>query len=530
MKLRPVILAGGYGTRLWPLSREDYPKQFLPLGGKRTLLQGTIRRLEGMEEAEAPIIVCNEAHRFLVMEQMRDLEARPSAVILEPASRNSAPALALAALSLTDGRQTPDSDPVMLVLPADHIIRDVAAFHAAVRVGRPPAEDGRLVTFGITPTRPDTAYGYIAKGGVSEAVEGSVGTISSRPDESPPIASSGGRDTAQSPRAGATYVVSRFVEKPDTATATAYFDSGDYLWNSGIFMMRASVWLKELARYRPDIEENARAAFRGWRKDGDFFRPDPDLFASCPRESIDYAVMERAAGRAARDRNCMSGPTQEAGEPAECVVVPLDAGWSDVGAWSAVWGEAVRDEEGNTIQGDVYVTDARDSLLIAQDRLVAAVGVEDLVVVETADAVLVARKDRVQDVKEIVERLKAEGRREQETHRKVQRPWGSFETVDEGPGFQVKRLTVRPGASISLQSHHHRAENWVIVKGTAKVTKDEDTFLLTEDQSIHIPIGGVHRLANPGSIPLEVIEVQVGNYLGEDDIVRFEDDYNRHND
>jgi len=521
VNLHPVILAGGYGTRLWPLSREDYPKQFLPLVGRRTMLQDTISRLDGMKGAAAPIIVCNEAHRFLVMDQVRELGASTSAVILEPASRNNAPALSLAALSLTGDGDSPDADPVMLVLPADHVIRDIPAFHAAVREGLALAEKGHLVTFGIAPTGPETGYGYIAKGRAYHAARDRVGAASG--DD--------GRDAATISRQGTAFIVSRFVEKPDPDTARAYVESKEYLWNSGIFMMRASVWLAEIARYRPDIDRCSRAAFKRCSRDGDFIRPDSGLFVECPSDSIDYAVMEKAAGADPHDRQRGPGVESDfpASAPAGCVVVPLEAGWSDVGAWSAVWGEGDRDRQDNTIQGDVYTVDVRDSLLISNSRLLAAVGVDNLVVIETADAVLVARKDRAQDVKDIVERLKAKGRREQENHRKIHRPWGSFETIDEGPGFQVKRLTVRPGASLSLQRHHHRAENWVVVKGTARVTTDEDTFLLTVDQSVHIPVGGKHRLANPGSIPLEVIEVQVGDYLGEDDIVRFEDDYNRHN-
>lgn len=484
MDLYPIILAGGSGTRLWPLSRELYPKQFMPLTGRETMLQQTLRRLEGLPGLQSPLFVCNEAHRFIVSEQVRELGLRPRAIVLEPEGKNTAPALTLAALVLRD-QLGGGEDPVLLVLPADHVIQDHEAFRRTVEAGARLARRGYLVTFGVVPSAPVTGYGYIHRGG--------------------PVDSDGAGSQA--------YRVAAFVEKPDLETARAFVASGEHFWNSGMFVFRASAWLKELERYRHDIAEACRRACEGLSRDGDFYRPDAEAFSACPAESIDYAVMEPASGR--------DGDS-------DCVVLPLDAGWSDLGAWSALWEVGQQDGDGNVVQGDVYAQGMRNSLLLSHHRLVAAVGLEDVIVVETADAVLVVHKDKVQEVREIVARLKAEGREEQANHRKVHRPWGSYETVDAGPRFQVKRLTVNPGASLSLQMHHHRAEHWVVVKGTAKVVRGDEEFLLTENQSAYVPVGMPHRLENPGTIPLEIIEVQSGSYLGEDDIVRFHDAYNRH--
>ena len=475
MTIHPVILAGGSGTRLWPLSREHHPKPFLPLIGERSLFQEAICRLDGIEEdVAAPVIVCNEAYRFLVVDQMRQIGISPLSIIVEPAGRNTAPALTLAALRLAEVNQASSADALMLSMHADQVMADSQAFQRAVVAASALAEGGQMVTFGVVPKTPETGYGYIRKG----------------------------------QKVGLSHSVSAFVEKPDSDTAKAYVASGDYLWNSGIFMMRASVWLSELKRYRPDIATACEAAYSRGNVDGDFYRPAKEDFVACPSDSIDYAVMEKAAG---------------------CAVVPLDTEWSDIGAWSALWKERDQDSDGNVIQGDVYAHSTKNALLIAQHRLLATVGMEDVIVVETGDAVLVARKDRAQDVKEIVGRLEADGRIERETHRKVHRPWGAYEIVDSGEGFQVKRLTVNAGAAISLQMHKQRAEHWVVVRGTAKVTRDEEVFLLTENQSTYIPQGTTHRLENPGDTSLEVIEVESGAYLGEDDIVRFQDDYNRHN-
>jgi mannose-1-phosphate guanylyltransferase/mannose-6-phosphate isomerase len=461
----PVILSGGSGTRLWPLSREQYPKQLLALTGERTLLQETVLRLDGTEQVANPLFVCNEEHRFLVAEQVRQLGKSPLAIVLEPTGRNTAPALTLAALVLRRGT----GDPIMLVMPADHNIRDSAAFRKSVKEALPLAAKGRLVTFGIKPTGPATGYGYIKRGE--------------------------GNDVAG------------FVEKPDLATAKLYVDSGEYAWNSGMFMVRLSTWLEELTRFEPEIAQICEAAHAKGKNDGDFFRIDKEAFARCPSNSIDYAVMEKT------DR---------------AAVVELDAGWSDVGAWSSLWENGARDAAGNVVSGDVYAHETRDALLISQHRLLAVVGLDDIIVVETPDAVLVSKKERAQDVKEIVARLKTEGRSEHQVHRRVYRPWGSYEGVDAGGRFQVKRLSVKPGAALSLQLHHHRAEHWVVVQGTARVTRGEEVFTLTENQSTYIPVGTKHRLENPGNIQLEIIEVQSGGYLGEDDIVRFEDVYNRH--
>ena len=486
MNIYPVILSGGSGTRLWPLSRELYPKQLLPLVEESTMLQETVRRLEDLADGKEPVIVCNEEHRFLVAEQMRQLGKSPAGIILEPLGRNTAPALTLAALTLLQNGE----DGVMLVMPADHVIQDSAAFHLAVQRGAALAQEGSLVTFGIVPIEPETGYGYIKKGAAIAAAAA-------------PVHSAARADTIPG-----SWRVAAFVEKPDAATAQRYLDSGEYLWNSGMFMMRASVWLAELAAYRSDIEQACRTAHAGSARDGDFLRVEKAAFSTCPSDSIDYAVMEKTA---------------------KAVVIALDAGWSDVGAWPALWQVRARDADGNVIQGDVHAHATRNTLMIAQHRFVAAVGVQDMIIVETADAVLVAHKDSAQDVKKIVEHLKKNNRDEYRNQRKVYRPWGCYEGVDAGSRFQVKRITVTPGASLSLQMHHHRAEHWIVVKGTARVTRGDEVFILSENQSTYIPLGTKHRLENPGSIPLEMIEVQSGGYLGEDDIVRFEDKYNRHN-
>jgi mannose-1-phosphate guanylyltransferase/mannose-6-phosphate isomerase len=468
--LIPVILSGGSGTRLWPLSRELYPKQLLPLLADRSMLQQTVTRTAGLPDVAAPIVVCNENHRFMVAEQLRELGTTPQAIVLEPLGRNTAPAAAIAALVAS--ADAADRDPVLLVLPADHLIRDVTAFQAAVSLGRAAAESGSLVTFGVTPDRVETGYGYIR------------------------------RETGPGPA----YRVAEFVEKPDAATARRYIASGDYYWNSGVFLFRAGAFLAELGRYAPAILAACRASLAAARRDLDFLRLPAQEFAACPSDSIDYAVMEKTA---------------------VAVVVPLDAGWSDVGSWSALADALPRDEAGNVAVGDVLSEDTSGCYLHSTSRLVAAVGLRDHVVVETKDAVLVAPRDRVQDVKELVSELKARGRHETSLHREVYRPWGSYDSVDSGDRFQVKRLIVKPGATLSLQLHHHRAEHWVVVSGTARITRGDEVFTLSENESTYIPIGVRHRIENPGRIPLHIIEVQSGAYLGEDDIVRFEDRYGR---
>jgi mannose-1-phosphate guanylyltransferase / mannose-6-phosphate isomerase len=463
--LTPVVLSGGAGTRLWPLSRELYPKQLLPLVGERTMLQDTVHRLQGLDTAP-PIVVCNEAHRFLVAEQLRTLGSKARAIVLEPIGRNTAPAIAMAAL------QAPP-DALLLVLPADHVIRDVLAFQAAIRVALPVAEAGKLVTFGIVPNAPETGYGYIQRG--------------------------------KSFDSGA-FAIERFVEKPDLARAEGFLKDGGFYWNSGMFLFRACRYQEELERYAPDIIASCREALAGAKPDLDFVRVDPAAFEACRSDSIDYAVMEK---------------TQDA------VVVPLDAGWSDVGSWSSLQQALPADASGNVMRGDVLAEDSSGCYLYSESRLVSTVGLRNHVVIETKDAVLVAPKDRVQDVKKLVARLKSDGRYEHSVHREVYRPWGSYDSVDNGHRYQVKRLTIKPGAQLSLQLHHHRAEHWIVVSGTARVTCGEKTFLLEENQSTYIPIGEKHRIENPGKIPLHIIEVQSGSYLGEDDIVRFEDRYGR---
>lgn len=494
MPLQPVILSGGSGTRLWPLSREAYPKQFLPLTSQHTMLQETVGRLDGLAEEHPrqaivqrdPLVVCNDAHRFLVAEQLRLMGRRPAAIVLEPKGRNTAPALTLAALVAAQA----NADPVMLVMPADHNIRNEPGFRAAVADAHAIARNGSVVTFGIVPSKPETGYGYIRQGAAVELADLN----------------------------GSAYALDGFVEKPDAETAQGYLASGDYLWNSGIFVLRASVWLALIERFRPDIAQAVTQTFEHATSDGEFLRLDGELFGACPSDSIDYAVMEPLA-RAAR-----SG---EGSDLPRAVVIPLNVGWSDVGAWSALWEVREQDASGNVLDGDAFVHNAHDNLLVAKHRMLAAIGVDNLIVVETPDAVLVATKEAAQDVKAVTQFLQRQQREEYIHHQRVHRPWGAYESIGQGSRYQVKRLTVKPGESLSLQMHHHRAEHWIVVSGTARVTCDDKSFLLTENQSTYIPVGVTHRLENPGRIPLELIEVQSGSYLGEDDIVRFEDRYNR---
>ena len=476
-----VLLSGGSGTRLWPLSREAHPKQFLALVGEQSLLQATWQRVRELPEvagsgvADKLIVIANEEHRFLVAEQLRQIGAHPAALILEPVGRNTAPAIAVAALQAMAGGR----DPLLLVLPSDHVVRDEAGFRAAVQSALSVAERGALVTFGIIPATPETGYGYIR---------------AKREDA-----------TSDKTKSGA-LAVEQFVEKPDLATANRYLAEGGYYWNSGMFLFRASRYLAELEKFAPQMLAQCRAALAGAKLDQDFLRLDRAAFEACPADSIDYAVMEKTA---------------------DAFVLPIDVGWSDVGSWSALWQLAAQDGDGNAHRGDVLALDCVDTLAWGERRLIAMIGVRDMVVVDTDDALLVAHRDRVQDVKEIVARLKRDDRPQARLHRKVYRPWGSYDSVDAAKGFQVKRITVKPGASLSLQMHQHRAEHWIVVNGTARVTCDERVFDLHENQSTYIPLGAKHRLQNLGSTPLELIEVQSGDYLGEDDIVRFEDVYGR---
>lgn len=467
--MKPVVLAGGTGSRLWPKSRAALPKQFLALTSEQTMLQETLNRLPKASVIGQPIVLCNEGHRFLVAEQLRQAGVKHGGILLEPVGRNTAPAIALAALhAMSEG-----DDPVLLVLAADHLIKDTMAFHSAISRAQTLAEQGFLVTFGIVPDQPHTGYGYIKEG---DAL-------------------------------GDGFRVAQFVEKPDHATATEYLATGQYCWNSGMFMFKASVYLRELQQFQPQMFESCQQAYGQSLVDLDFLRIDKDSFSACPDDSIDYAVMEKTSMAA---------------------MIRLDAGWSDVGSWSSLWEASDnKDSHGNAFVGDVLVHHVNNSYVNAEQRLVAVVGIDDVVVVETKDAVLVAHKDKVQDIKHIVNKLKAEHRPEYEFHREVFRPWGSYDSIDAGARFQVKRICVKPGEKLSVQMHHHRAEHWVVVSGTASVTIGEKTQLVTENESVYIPIGEVHALENPGKIPLELIEVQSGAYLGEDDIVRFSDRYGR---
>ncbi|MFT7005560.1 MAG: mannose-1-phosphate guanylyltransferase/mannose-6-phosphate isomerase [Colwellia sp.] len=475
LPISPIIMCGGSGTRLWPLSRAQFPKQFLPLVNDTSMLQDTLARLPSQHQA--PVFICNEDHRFLVAEQVKQTNSAKSTILLEPKGRNTAPAVALAALNAL----TNNDDTLLLVLAADHVINDTEKFHQAISIAAMSAQQGKLVTFGIVPTHAETGYGYIQKGCKQEGPQG-------------------GNSEHE------TFQVAKFVEKPDVETAQSYLDSGDYLWNSGMFLFKASRYIEELEKFRPDILSACRASMAKVEKDLDFTRPDRESFLQCAEESIDYAVMEK---------------TEDA------IVVPLDAGWSDVGSYSALWEVCQKDAQQNVIRGDVIAHDTSNSYIHSENKLIATLGVDNLVIIDTPDAVLIANKDKVQNVKEIVNELKAKQRSESTIHREVYRPWGKYDSVDNGERFQVKRITVNPGAKLSVQMHHHRAEHWIIVSGTAKITLDEKTFLLSENQSTYIPIGVVHALENPGKLPLEMIEVQSGSYLGEDDIIRFEDKYGR---
>lgn len=488
LALVPVILCGGSGTRMWPLSRETYPKQFLALHGHQTMLQDTALRLRGLEnlhggatlalavQVAAPIVVCNVEHRFLTAGQLAAVGIHHPDIVLEPEGRNTAPALTLAALQAV----AQGADPLLLAMPADHVIAQLPALHDAVLQACTLAEGGAMVTFGIVPDRPETGYGYIQRGAA---------------------------------HAQGAFTIASFAEKPDAATAVAYLAAGEHLWNSGLFLVRASVWLRAIGDCRPDIWQACTESMENAVRDADFIRPQAEAFARCPSDSIDYAVMERLPRRPGL------------GIPA--CVLPLQAGWSDLGAWDALWELLDHDSAGNASTGDALLHGCSGSLVLAGSRLVAGVGLDNMVVIETPDAVLVIDKNRTQDVKHIVARLKAEGHHLANNHRKVHRPWGWYDSIDSGERFQVKRIVVNPGASLSQQMHHHRAEHWVVVRGTAQVTNGDKTFLLAENESTFIPLGHVHRLTNPGKVSLEIIEVQSGSYLGEDDIVRFEDTYGR---
>ena len=473
----PVILAGGSGTRLWPLSRKLHPKQLLALAGPQTMIQATLNRLQGPTATVLPpLIICNSDHRFMVAEQLREANIADATILLEPMGRNTAPAVAVAALEAL----TRHEDPILLVLPADHVIRNPESFLEATQGGADLAADNHLITFGIVPNDPETGFGYIEKG---SPVSGE--TINTGLEA---------------------FEVKRFVEKPDQETAKSYLASGDFFWNSGMFMFRASRFLEELEKFAPEMYKNCKAAHEGRTTDLDFVRLDEEAFAQCPSDSIDYAIMEKTKA---------------------AVTIPLDCGWSDVGSWSALWEIGDQDDDGNILHGNVLTHKVSNSYLHSTHRMVAAVGLDNHVVVETADAILVAHKDQVQDVKKIVEQLKADNREEAISHRRVYRPWGSYECIDCAERFQVKRIIVKPGATLSLQMHYHRAEHWIVVQGTARITNGDDIIVLSENQSTYIPLGAKHRLENPGTIPLELIEVQSGSYLGEDDIIRLDDVYGR---
>lgn len=466
-KIIPVILSGGSGTRMWPLSRSAYPKQFLPLVTEHSLLQDTLERLQLHDRSGDPIVVCNQEHRFMVAEQLQAIGVTANTILLEPFGRNTAPAVAMAALSAND------AEDILLVLPADHDIKNHDALSASISHAAEQAERGALVTFGIVPSAPETGYGYIEKG---EKLDDSA------------------------------FKVASFKEKPDAETAQAYIASGNYFWNSGMFAFKAGQFLAELEQHRPDILSACELAMKSSTRDLDFTRIQAETFEQCPSDSIDYAVMEKTH---------------------QAVMIPLDAGWNDVGSWSSLWEVSEKDQMNNHLHGDVIAVDTKNCLLHSEGRLVATVGLEDVIVVETDDAILVADKEKVQDVKKVAEHLKQNDRSESKAHRKVYRPWGWYDCIDIGERHQAKRISVNPGSKLSLQMHHHRAEHWVVIKGTAKITLDDREVILTEDQSTYIPLGTKHRLENIGKIPLEIIEVQTGSYLGEDDIVRFSDDYGR---
>ena len=470
--ITPIIMAGGTGSRLWPLSRELYPKQFLKVIGEQSMLQQTIARLSGLEH-KAPMLICNEEHRFIAAEQMRIGGFEHSGIILEPIGRNTAPAIALAALQAVSNAAEGE-EPILLVLAADHVIENIAAFESAVQRALPYALEDQLVTFGIVPTAPETGYGYIKAGKQN----------------------------------GNAFTVSEFVEKPNLATAQKYISNGSYYWNSGMFLFKASRYLKELEVFSPEMLSICKQAIANPKQDLDldFVRVDKDIFETCPDDSIDYAVMEKS-------QNVM--------------VVPMDAGWSDVGSFSSLWEVSAKDNNKNVIKGDVISVDSTNNYIYAENKLVSTVGVDNLVIIETKDAILVADKDQVQNVKTIVKKLKDAGRTEHKLHREVYRPWGKYDSIDFGKRDQVKRITVKPGEKLSIQKHHHRSEHWIVVSGTASVLNGDKTILVTEDESTYIPLGTIHALENPGKIPLEMIEVQTGSYLGEDDIVRFEDRYGR---
>lgn len=467
----PVILAGGSGTRLWPLSRQLYPKQLIDIYNEKTMLQNTVLRLDGIESIGSPIIVCNEDHRFMAAQQLKQIHIQSLSIILEPVGRNTAPAIALAALKAMEYEE----DPILLVLPADHVIEKKGDFHAAITAALTYAESDNLITFGIIPDSPETGFGYIKKADLLDPGTGAC-------------------------------KIDRFVEKPDLDTAQKFFDSGSYCWNSGMFMFKAKAIIKELETHAPEIMLPCKGLVAAGIKDLDFFRLSLDGFKDIPSDSIDYAVMEKTS---------------------KGIVIPFDAGWNDLGSFDALWQAGKKDECSNVIKGDVMTHNVKGSYISSESSLITAIGIENFVVVETKDAILISPRDQVQDVKKIVNQLKDHNRQEIVSHRKVYRPWGSYETVDSGHRFQVKRITVNPGAKLSLQKHFHRAEHWTVVSGAAIVTRGEDEVLLKEDESTYIPLGTLHRLENPGKIPLELIEVQSGSYLGEDDIVRFDDVYGR---